>query len=107
MPDNDRKTLDKRVVSLGALRLPVRGHAEVMYGGTGIDGTPEQQHKAVDQVFRQALMSARAPRDGDYAVLDGYDVNGDIVVDYGIPTRHQFQRLYRKLNWAVSRMEDE
>lgn len=90
--------LDPRVVALGSMR------GDVMYEGTGIDGTPDEQYRAVEQIFRQAFIS-RGYQDGDYAILDAYDANGDIIADYGIPTRSIFRFLYRKLNWQTSRFK--
>lgn len=101
-----RVRLDPRTVALGALRLPVGGKPEAMYNGTGIDGTPAQKYRAVEQLFRQAFIT-RGAQDGDYAVLDAYDEEGDIIADYGIPDRNTFKSLYRKLNWQTSRLKEE
>jgi len=76
-----------------------------MYDGTGIDGTPTEKYRAVEQLFRQAGIS-REPQEGDYGVLDAYDEEGDIIADYGIPDRNTFQFLYRKLNWQTARLKE-
>jgi hypothetical protein len=95
--------LDKRVTALGALRLD-GSDTGVMYEGTGIEGsTTEERHRAVEQIVRQALTGVGEHRDGDYAVLDGYDDEGNIVADYGIRDARAFQFLYRKLNWRMYR----
>ena len=91
-------TLDPRVVALGAARLVGR---EGIYEARGIDGTHEQKHAAVEQLFRQAL-NVGGHRPDDYAILDGYDENGDIVADYGIHTASAFRFLYRKLGWRLA-----
>lgn len=101
-----RKTLDPSVTALGALRPT--GAAGRIYGPTGIEGgTQHQRHAAVEHIFRMAAATGMVGthRDDDYAVLDGYDDNGDIVADYGIRSRRGFQFLYRKLQWRWNRTD--
>ena len=42
---------------------------------------------------------------GDYGVLDLLDAQGDIVVDYPIPTSQAFQRIKQKLRLVVEGSE--
>lgn len=90
--------LDARITALGALR--VVGEVGVTYGPTGIDAPSQaERHRAVEWITRQALSGVGPHQEGDYAVLDGYDDDGDIVADYGIRDARTFRFLYRKLNW--------
>jgi hypothetical protein len=92
--------LDKRVTALGALRIASDGN-DVMYDGRGIvHPSHERRYAAVEQLCRQACGGdgLRDYQDGDYAILDGYDDEGDMVASYGL-TRGQFKFLYRKLGW--------
>lgn len=91
--------LDKRVVAIGAARIV--GDSLRTYGPTGIDGTREERHRAVEWLVRQALSGVHEGFDieNDYAILDCYDENDDLICDYGIRDRQAFQRLYRKANW--------
>jgi len=93
--------LDPRVTALGALRLD--GSATgIIYGGMGIDAPSQvERHRAVEHIFRMAaaLGMVGEHREGDYAVLDGYDDAGDIIADYGIRHRRGFRFLYGKLGW--------
>lgn len=101
--------LDPRVTALGALRLD-GSDAGVLFDPTGIDApTQAERNRAVEQIVRQVLTGVGEHRDGDYAVLDGYDDDGNIVADYGIRNARAFRFLYRKLNWrraAVPRADD-
>lgn len=92
--------LDARVTALGAARIV--GDSLRTYGPTGVDAdSVEERHRAVEHIVRMALTGVGPIADGDYAVLDGYDDNGDIVADYGIRDARAFRFLYRKLNWRT------
>jgi hypothetical protein len=39
--------------------------------------------------------------DDDYALLDVLDEAGDIIQEFGIPTRRAFAWWYRKMGWRV------
>lgn len=91
--------LDKRVTALGALRLD-GSDAGVMYGARGIDAeTQEERHRAVEWIVRQAMSGVGDRSEDEYAILDGYDDDGNIVAEYGIRDSLAFRFLYRKLGW--------
>lgn len=94
--------LDERVTALGAFR--VVGDEGRSFPGTGIDApTLPERHRAVEHIFRMATATGQVgpTTDADYAVLDGYDDEGNIVADYGIRDARAFKFLYRKLNWRM------
>lgn len=96
--------LDPRVTSLGAFR--VTGATGVTYPPMGVDAdTQAERHQPVEHIFRMAVACGMVGnhRAEDYAVLDGYDDAGDIVVDYGIRDARGFRFLYRKLGWRVDK----
>lgn len=98
--------LDPRVTMLGAFR-PVGDHDGRLYGAVGFrSSTQRGRHLAVEQLCRMALTLKPRYEPGDYAILDGYDDEGDIVADYGIPDKRTFDYLYRKLQWRWERFDE-
>lgn len=95
-----RPRLNPNVTSLGALR-PV-GETGRTFGPAGVEGpTTLARHRPVEHIFRMAVATGMVGphKDDDYAVLDCYDDNLDIIEDWGIRDARGFRFLYRKLGW--------
>lgn len=92
-------TLPDDVTMIGAFR-PTGDHDGVLYGPVGfVAPTREKRHAAVSRIVRQALGGVQEHHDGEYAVLDCYNDEGDLVTDFGIRDRDAFRFLYRKMQW--------
>ena len=97
--------LDVRTTAVGALRLD-GSDTGIFYPGVGFEAsTQNERHRAVEQLIRMALGGVGPQLDDDYAILDCYDDEGDIVAEYGIRDARAFRFLYRKFGWRAYRYD--